>query len=212
MGRSPLVRLGVLAAFVAAALATQRTPAPRDAGPPTVSAAERAAGFTYGTTIGTFDRQLIEQAVASADPRARALIERVDGIITFEIGQSPGAAGVTRGDGERFEITLDLGTTQRELGVRGVNRVVLHEIGHVIDFALVPAELGARLDAAVPAGAPCPPGTPIGACAPEAERFAETFAKWAMNDIGVDLFIGYAVPPPASFESWAAPLVAELST
>ena len=28
------------------------------------------------------------------------------------------------------------------------------------------------------------------------ERFAESFAKWATGDIGLDLFIGYKVLPP----------------
>ena len=46
-----------------------------------------------------------------------------------------------------------------------------------------------------------------GACADEAERFAESFAKWALGDIGVNLEIGYKVPPPsAPLDVWGAPL------
>ena len=63
-----------------------------------------------------------------------------------------------------------------------------------------------QLDAEVPPGQPCAAGTRQGSCAGVGERFAETFAKWAMNDIGVNLYIGYAVPPPTDLQAWAAPL------
>jgi len=44
-------------------------------------------------------------------------------------------------------------------------------------------------------------------CANRQERFAETFAKWALGDIGVNLDIGYKVPPPsAPLETWGQPL------
>jgi hypothetical protein len=200
----------VVAFAVATISAGSRSGVPVIGRAPEISAAERDAGFTFGPSAGVYDRQLIEQAVAGADPRARALIARVDGITTIEIGQTVGASGITRGNGHRFEITFDLGSVQRDLGVRGVNRLVLHELGHVVDGALVSEDLNARLDAAVPPGVPCQPGSRLGACAPQAERFAETFAKWAMHDIGVNLYIGYAVPPPADLDAWATPL-AELA-
>ena len=38
------------------------------------------------------------------------------------------------------------------------------------------------------------------------ERFAESFAKWATGDIGVDLYLGYKVPPPDDLAGWGAPL------
>lgn len=47
-----------------------------------------------------------------------------------------------------------------------------------------------------------------GGCASREERFAETFAKWATNDIGLNLYIGYKVPPPASLDAWGTPLAA----
>jgi hypothetical protein len=47
-----------------------------------------------------------------------------------------------------------------------------------------------------------------GSCAPQQERFAESFAKWASGDIGVNLYAGYAVPPPGDLEAWGAPLAA----
>ena len=120
----------------------------------------------------------------------------------------PGAAGSTTGVGDHYDIVLDLGGVYRRLGPRGASRLVLHELGHVVDHALVPEELKAQLDQGIPPGLPCPAGTRQGACAPRAERFAESFAKWAMNDIGIALYIGYAVPPPSDLATWAIPLTA----
>ena len=38
-------------------------------------------------------------------------------------------------------------------------------------------------------------------------RVTESFAKWALGDIGVNLEIGYKVPPPsAPLDVWGAPL------
>ncbi len=82
---------------------------------------------------------------------------------------------------------------------------MLHELGHVVDGELVPAALAGELDALIP--------PPAGRPAPRSERFAETFAKWAMgNDIGADLYAGYAVAPPTlGFDGWASRLVTGLS-
>ena len=64
----------------------------------------------------------------------------------------------------------------------------------------------ARLEAGIPAGYGCDQGI-AGACAAPSERFAESFAKWATGDIGVDLYIGYKVPPPGpTLDAWGAPL------
>jgi hypothetical protein len=93
----------------------------------------------------------------------------------------------------------------RRYGQRGIDRTVLHELGHVVDFALVPDALDRQLDAAVPQGYGCDEQM-MGGCADTVERFAESFAKWATRDIGIDLYLGYKVPPPADLESWGAPL------
>jgi hypothetical protein len=62
------------------------------------------------------------------------------------------------------------------------------------------------MDAQIPAGVGCEEGM-LGACANREERFAETFAKWALGDIGVNLDIGYKVPPPStSLTQWGEPL------
>jgi hypothetical protein len=82
----------------------------------------------------------------------------------------------------------------------------LHELGHVIDFALVPEDTMTQLQAGIPTGYGCDQGL-SGACANARERFAESFAKWATGDIGVDLGEGYKVPPPGpTLAAWGAPL------
>jgi hypothetical protein len=81
--------------------------------------------------------------------------------------------------------------------------VVLHELGHVIDFALVPAALGAALDGQIPRSGPC--GLAIDCERPE-ERFADTFAKWALNGAVAEIGAGYGIAMPASIEDWGAPL------
>ena len=92
--------------------------------------------------------------------------------------------------------------------MRGIRRLVLHELAHVVDHALVPSALEAQLDAATPPGFGCDDDGRSGGCAARAERFAESFAKWATGDIGNDLYIGYRVPPPSSLSGWGAPLAA----
>jgi hypothetical protein len=83
---------------------------------------------------------------------------------------------------------------------------VLHELGHVLDFALLPDDVRTRLLAGIPTGFGCDRGI-SGACAPAPERFAESFAKWATGDIGVDLGAGYKVLPPGpTLDAWGVPL------
>ena len=101
---------------------------------------------------------------------------------------------IPQGDG--YVIRFRFGPVFHELGRRGFDRLVDHELGHVVDFALLDDGLRARLDAGIPPGQPCPAGTRSGSCAPREERFAESFAKWASGDLGIALYAGYAVPPP----------------
>jgi hypothetical protein len=80
------------------------------------------------------------------------------------------------------------------------------ERGHVVDHALVANDDMATLQRGIPAGWGCEEGV-AGACATAPERFAESFAKWATGDIGVDLYVGYKVPPPTpTLDAWGAPL------
>jgi hypothetical protein len=175
-----------------------------------LDAAARARGMTFDASVTPAARELILSSVAGARPEARRLIDLVDGITTVRVGATGGSSlGVTSGNGRRFDVVLDLDRTLAELGGRGVSRLVLHEFGHVVDYALVPTSVDTQLDAGIPAGYACAPGETTSACAPREERFAETFAKWANGDIGVNLNIGYAVmPPTADLGTWGAPLAA----
>ena len=71
----------------------------------------------------------------------------------------------------------------------------------------MPEALNEQLDAQIPQGYGCEDGN-SGGCANRDERFAESFAKWASGDIGVDLYLGYKVPPPDDLANWGAPLAA----
>jgi hypothetical protein len=203
----------ILVAAIPLSLAVNRTP-PRATASSTpavhaFTAAERAATFTYDASALAGHRALIADAIAAARPEAQRLIAIVDGITTLRVGPAAaGALGVTQPlpDGG-YAITLDLAETYRTLGQRGVTRLVLHELGHVVDDALLSPGLRTTLDHGIPPGLPCPAGTRIGSCAPTYERFAESFAKWAMNDAGYDLYIGYGVPVPPDLDAWAAPLL-----
>jgi hypothetical protein len=210
-----MARLAVLAALVvglvAGASAARRHTAPARTG---LTSAQKAAGLTYDASVDPTSRAAIETAITSARPEARRLIDAVDGATVVKVAQPEGnSLGTTQWMGDHYEIVLNLGQTQRDAGARGITRLVLHELGHAVDHALVPAVLAQQLDRQIPAGAPCAAGSHLASCAPREERFAETFAKWAMgNDLGANLYIGYAVPPPSvSFETWAAPL-SELAT
>jgi hypothetical protein len=164
--------------------------------------------FAAGTPAG--DRAAFLTAVAAARPPARRLIDLVDGLVDVTIGPTgePGAVGITESGGPRYEVTVDLGRVARLYGARGIDRVVLHELGHVVDHAIVPDDVMAGLQAGIPAGYGCDQGI-AGACASPPERFAESFAKWATGDIGLDLFIGYKVlPPTPTLDAWGAPLAA----
>ncbi len=174
-----------------------------------LSAAQRAATFTFEPGTAQADQQAFLDAVASGSPQARRLVGLVDGLTTVRIARTPpGALGITSDRDEGWLVEVDMARVLRISGRRGLNRVVLHELGHVIDRALVGDATMTALQADIPAGFGCEEGQ-TGACAPPEERFAETFAKWATGDIGIDLPMGYKVPPPAvALDAWARPLLA----
>jgi hypothetical protein len=178
---------------------------------PEITSEVKAAGLRFDPAVLPADRQLVLREISMARPEARRLIGIVDGLVTVYVGDtsSRGAdtVGLTEGTAEGYSVTLNLGAVYRTAGERGVQRVVLHELGHVVDHALVDPGLAARLDAPIPAGYGCDPVQPDIGCAPRPERFAETFAKWCTGDIGFNLPIGYKVAPPASLDDWGAQLV-----
>jgi hypothetical protein len=171
-----------------------------------ITDSERAATFTFAPSVAPYDRQVIADAVARATPGARRLVAAVDGLVDLDVAPAQaGAVGTTQQQGARFEVVLNLGAASRAAGRRGIDRLVLHELGHVVDGALVPDALRDQLVAQVPKGYGCLDAE-TGACAAPVEIFAESFAKWATGDIGVNLNLGYAVPPPDDLRRWGAPL------
>ena len=170
-----------------------------------ISAAARAAGLRYDAAITPSDRAWVEAMIAQVRPEAAALIAEVDGLVTvgvLEPGQRPeGTIGLASGGPEGLAIDLDLTRLNGDLAMER-SAAVIHELGHIVDYALVDDELLAQLDAGIPRGGTCGPVTD---CELPAERFADTFAKWALRG-AFSAGSGYAVPTPASLEGWGEPL------
>ena len=194
----PMRWLVVLVAALAAGLAAREVPGTE------VPGTSGRSTFEYRMTPQ--HQQLFRDVVAVARPEAQALIARVAPMtsVSFDLPSSTTTLGVTRtSDGRSFTVDVDLGGSMAAGGRRAVERVILHELGHVVDFALLSEDQRAALDAHFPQGYACPPE----GCADRRERFAETFAKWALGDIGASLYVGYAVPPPVvTLDSWGDPL------
>jgi hypothetical protein len=197
------VRRALLALLlcVVAVLAADRL---RDASAQDVVSPElRAQGLRFAAGVSERDRAWILAAIAAARPEARTLIDEVDGLVEVRTHTNQGdTIGWARSNAQGSVISVDTAALN---GDRALDRnvVVLHELGHVIDYVLVEDELVAKLDAAVPRDPDCPPED---ACAYREERFADTFAKWALRGAVSLAGSGYGIPAPASIEDWGAPL------
>jgi hypothetical protein len=182
---------------------------------PPLTPAARAAGLRFAPAFAAPDRAWVLAAIAAARPEAQQLIAQVDGLV--EVGSFDGgpiAIGLTQALPGGFRVSFDLAKLDgRDVLQRDV--VVLHELGHVIDFTLVPTDLGTELSARVPVNGPCTtPTEPTGSCSAPEERFADTFAKWALRGAVSQAGAGYGLVTPTSLEDWGAPLgqlAAELS-
>jgi hypothetical protein len=174
-----------------------------------LSLRQRVATFRFAPGSEPSNRRVFLAAVAAARPEAQRLLALVDGLVTVHFADPPGTPiGLTRFDGADYDVTIDLSDVIARYGIREANAIVLHELGHVVDIALVPDDLRLELDASIPMGESCSRGgPPIGACAPLPERFADSFSKWAMDDLGVNLASGYRILPPVPLEAWGRPLV-----
>lgn len=165
--------------------------------------------LTYGPSASGPDRALIEGAIARSRPEAREVADQILGLTKVEIGDpGQGVAGETSWENGRFTMVLNLGLVDRLLGRRGTDRLVMHELGHVVDLALTGPELDKKLDLQTPRGFGCANGT-NGTCAAPRERFAEGFSKWSTGDIGAQAgaVLGYQIPPPSDLERWGRDLV-----
>jgi hypothetical protein len=171
-----------------------------------ITPTQRAAGLRFAPTVAAGDRTWILAAIARARPEAQRLIAEVDGTIEFRTHRGD-MLGLARAGHDGSTITLDVATLNGDR-TQDRNQAVLHELGHIVDFALVSQELNERLDAGIPRTGRCDTsdGVPTGACAEPAERFADTFAKWALRGAVSVAGAGYGVPVPPSLEDWGAPL------
>jgi hypothetical protein len=171
---------------------------------------QRAAALRFAPAVGASDRAWVLASVARARPEAQALIAEVDGLIEVQTHQGL-PIGVTRiwqrGDEAQFVISLD---TVLLNGRRVIDRdtVMLHELGHVVDHAIVPQAVNDKLDALIPRTGSCEQTTEglAGSCTEPAERFADTFAKWALRGGVSAVGAGYGIAAPPSLEDWGAPL------
>jgi hypothetical protein len=212
-----LVLLVVLPVAVAMLIATHRAGAEGDRtvvhpdGTEEIADAARTAGLTFTATVPSSDRAWILAAIAHARPEAQRLIGEVDGLVTVSTERAGAGALVEtvgwaqRAPAGRFRIGLNVSELD---GERAIDRnvVVLHELGHVVDWALVAPRLDAQLDAGIPSGSCGGVPGPFGGCAPAAERFADTFAKWSLGGAVSAVGAGYQIATPASLEDWGSPL------
>jgi hypothetical protein len=167
----------------------------------------RAATFTFDASVSPQDREWILQSVGKVRPEAKQLIEDVDGMVTITAFNTPGgqAVGITQPLAkDKYNVMFNLAYLD---GDRRADRdvTVAHELGHVIDFALMPPGLREELAAELPTSGACVTAD-TGDCTRPEERFADTFAKWALRGAVSAYGAGYGTLPPASLESWGAPL------
>jgi hypothetical protein len=170
----------------------------------------RAAGLSFAPTVAPDDRAWIEAAIRSARPEAQRLIAEIDGLVEIRTDLPKGTAiGMAQMTPDRAVVNFDLASLNYDRALDR-NVVVLHELGHVVDFHLVSDELVQELDRGIPRAGVCPATSalPVGACTAVEERFADTFAKWALRGGVSAVGAGYQVANPPSLEDWGAPLAA----
>ena len=175
-----------------------------------ISETERAAGLTFAPSVPEADRGWILASLERPRPEAQRLLDEVDGLVTVQTHSNMAdALGWAKSRAHGFVVSVDTPAMKADERI-DPTVVVLHEMGHVIDRALVPTDLDRSLEAANPRRGTCTTTADIsGPCAAREERFAETLAKWAMNDIGADIYVGYMVPPPSlPLADWGRPLAA----
>ena len=199
----------VIAACVVLVLVGARMRADAASGTPEISEETRAAGLRFAPTVTPEDRAWILAAIQAARSEAQQLIAEVDGLVEIRTDLPTGVAiGLAQLSSDGAIVNFDLRSLN---GDRALDRnvVVLHELGHVIDYQLVPDELVQQLDRSIPRVGTCEPAAatlPVGACTVIEERFADTFAKWALRGRFSLAGSGYGIPAPASLEDWGAPL------
>src|SRR3954468_18683973 len=127
-------------------------------------------------SVAPQDRVWIQAAIATARPEAQRLIAEVDGVVTVRTdlraaGVPEDAIGLTRSNGQGADVVLGVDRLNTDRAIDR-NMVVLHELGHVIDFLLVDDQLMGTLDAAIPPSRECGEALDgAGGCSAVQERF-----------------------------------------
>jgi hypothetical protein len=218
--RRLLTTLSVCAALLAGGELWRSHEQPPDAGAATrfgtplrdIPPAVRARGLRFGAGVSPKDQAWILAAIAHARPEAQKLIGKVDGLVEIDaadnlgdFGENGRAIGLTKPRPNGFQVVLDTVALDGDASFsRDV--VVLHEFGHVIDFSLIDAELAHKLDATIPTSGACMSESQMtGACTAPEERFADTFAKWALRGAVSAAGAGYQIRAPL-LDEWGAPL------
>ncbi len=173
-----------------------------------VSAETRAATLRFAPDVTPRDRAWILAAIQKARPEAQRLIAEIDGLVEIRTDLPRGEAiGLAQMTLDEAVVSFDARSLNSD---RAFDRdvVVLHELGHVVDFQLVDDELVQQLDRTIPRVGSCGDSQllPTGACTAVEERFADTFAKWALRGRISLAGAGYGIPAPASIEDWGRPL------
>jgi hypothetical protein len=203
-----IVLIAVCAAAALLAARVQGDAGLAATGIPEIDSDTRAAALSFAPDVKPRDRAWILNAVATARPEAQRLIAEVDGLVEIRTDlQHDEAVGLAQMRPGESIVSFDVRTLN---GERAFDRnvVVLHELGHVIDYQLVSDELVQQLDGQIPRVGDCGGATllPTGACTAVEERFADTFAKWALRGRISLAGSGYGIPAPPSIEDWGAPL------
>jgi hypothetical protein len=200
------VAVGVVIALAIGGKVTASRGSKVPAGPEHELTAEvRAAGLGFAPGVAPGDQQWVLAAIAQARPEAQSLIGAVDGLVTISTVSMPGAPWVGMAQEGTDDIRLNIAYLD---GKRKQDRstAVLHELGHVVDFELVPDDQMQQLAGAIPSGGGGCLTAETGDCTAPEERFADTFAKWALRGSVSVIGAGYGVMSPASLESWGQPL------
>jgi hypothetical protein len=203
-----LLVIGACAAAVLLGARMKADPGVAASGVAEISEETRAAGLTFAPDVKPADRAWILAAIATARPEAQRLIAEIDGLVEIrtDLPYRGAAIGLAQMSGEGAIVSFDVHSLNSDRAIDR-NVVVLHELGHVIDFQLVSDELVAQLDQGIPRGGSCQGSIlPVGACTAVEERFADTFAKWALGGRISLAGSGYGIPAPSSIEDWGAPL------
>jgi hypothetical protein len=203
--------IAVLFFFVAPSIMKKMVHAQiRDAGSGTmeISREVRTGTLRFAPTVTPDDQAWILAAIASARPEAQTLIGEIDGLVEVRTDlDGREAIGLAEMSGGRAAVSFDVHALD---GERAIDRnvVVLHELGHVVDYLLVSDDLIRQLDTGIPTVGTCASWSaePTGACTAVEERFADTFAKWALGGRYSLAGSGYGIPMPASIEDWGRPL------